>query len=613
MQARTLRSRARSYLATVALLIAAAVPILARAQQNPERVVDDLNREAMEAYNALDINKAGSMLEEALRVGYQGGVSPPLLARTHVNLAVVLVGGVGDQDAGLNSFVQALCIDPSVQLDPLTSTPDIQNVYNVAIQRARGGACSTGGGAAPGIAPQQAAVAPPPPDQALVHHSPPEQLTQTPLPLYVEIHPLARATEVILVYKGTGMKQWKRVPMHRYQNGMAYQVSCGDVWEPKVGYYIEARDENDRVVGTAGTAAQPIEVPVVAKRTQPQPALPGAVPPESCAAKECPPGLAGCVQPGTAAIGDACEKDTACQSGLECREDECALIGGGGTEVPEIDPATGGYEEIEEPEVDDPNEFKPTYIQLGFTVGLAYVQAGMIADRPPPDNRVFIDEFGNYIADPYVAAAAMQSLFFAEPGTANEPRLTAWVPDADSADSIDVLGGNCTPDGTATGPLEFDPTTNTGLLPSRYCVRVKSPGFVPNPALRLAIGHFFTPKISVAAILRFQFSAGEGTLPNMLVGARGEYMLTEQKSKGFMISAFAGGTFGEIQAQPPADGSTEGAPFVRSGLFGLHAGAAFRYRFSPNFGLFMAPELDVQLPTVLFNVDLTLAGAEAAF
>jgi len=46
---------------------------------------------------------------------------------------------------------------------------------------------------------------------------------------------------------------------------------------------------------------------------------------------------------------------------------------------------------------------------------------------------------------------------------------------------------------------------------------------------------------------------------------------------------------------------------------GLHVGANFRYRFSPNFGVYAAPELDVQLPTVLFNLDLTLAGIEAAF
>ena len=94
--------------------------------------------------------------------------------------------------------------------------------------------------------------------------------------------------------------------MYRYQSGFAYQISCNDVWEPKVSYYIEAHDENDRVVGIAGSAAQPIEVPVVAalhagRRRR----CPARTPPTSCAAKECPPGLAGLrAAGGTAAIGE---------------------------------------------------------------------------------------------------------------------------------------------------------------------------------------------------------------------------------------------------------------------------------------------------------------------
>ena len=67
----------------------------------------------------------------------------------------------------------------------------------------------------------------------------------------------------------------------------------------------------------------------------------------------------------------------------------------------------------------------------------------------------------------------------------------------------------------------------------------------------------------------------------MLLGARGEYLLTEPKMKALVISGFGGFTFGEIQAQPPAEGTTKGAPYVKSGLMGLHLGANFRYRFTP--------------------------------
>ena len=115
------------------------------------------------------------------------------------------------------------------------------------------------------------------------------------------------------------MKEFKAARCS-YQGGFAYQISCNDVWEPKVQYYIEARAEDDSVVGIVGTPAEPIDVPMVSVRTQAEPALPGAQPPTSCAAKECPPGVSGCKKVGTAAIGDSCSEDAECQSGLECED-----------------------------------------------------------------------------------------------------------------------------------------------------------------------------------------------------------------------------------------------------------------------------------------------------
>ena len=209
---------------------------VARAQ-TPYDTVAELNRKAMDAYNRLDIDSAGSMLEEALRVAYQGGISGPLLAQTNLNMGVVYVGGLSDQNGGLTYFVQAVCADPSILPDPLTSTPEIQSVFQAAQQQAMAGACPVRGGApgmAPGMAPSPMLQPPPPPDEVIIHQSPPEQLSQTPLPLYVEVNPLARPKHVFLYYKALGMDTFKRMPMYRYQSGFAYQISCNDVWEPRL-------------------------------------------------------------------------------------------------------------------------------------------------------------------------------------------------------------------------------------------------------------------------------------------------------------------------------------------------------------------------------------------
>jgi len=61
-------------------------------QQSADQVVLDLNHGAMDAYNNMDINKAGSMLEEALRVAIEGRVAGALLAQTNMNLAIVYIG-----------------------------------------------------------------------------------------------------------------------------------------------------------------------------------------------------------------------------------------------------------------------------------------------------------------------------------------------------------------------------------------------------------------------------------------------------------------------------------------------------------------------------------------
>jgi hypothetical protein len=588
----------------------------ASAQKSGEEIVTKLNSDALDAFNQLDINKAGAMLEEALRVAGQGGVSPGLIARTNLNMGIIYVSGLSDHDGGLPFFTAAICTDPQIQLDPLTSTPEVQSVYAVALQKAQGGACPTQGGAGGAVPAGPIAPVRPPPDQAISHRSPVEQLAQTPLPLYAEVHALAGAKKIVLFFKGIGMEQFKQAPMYQYQGGFAYQISCNEVWEPRISYYIEAHDDAGAIVGVAGSAAQPIEVPIVTARTQPEPALPQAAAPASCAASECPPGVKGCKKAGTAGIDETCDSDSDCQSGLECiDENVCRLIGSGSTEVPDYDESTGTFEEFDEPEED--SEAKRAFIQLGFAAGFSYLMQGMEADRPAPQNRVFMAQSGPTAGMLVGDAAAVLNggvgLAFPEPSTNSELLLTAWAPDADSEDSIGPIANECPGDGVATSPTQYLASQNpVDLFPSSYCVRMRSTGFVPQAALRANIGYFITERIAASALFRFQLSSGEGTLAGILLGVRGEYLLTEPRAKGFMASAFLGATFGQIQAQPPADGSTDEAPFVVTGPLGVHVGSTLRYRFMPNFGLFVAPELDLQLPAVMFHIDATL-GAEAAF
>ena len=579
-------------------------PVYPAHAQDAAKIVEQLNRDAMDAYNGLEIDRAGGMLEEALRVCKEGGVGGSLLARTNLHLGVVYVGGLNDNDSGLNYFIAAVCADGSIEPDPLMSTPDIQSVFQVARQQAQAGACA--GIATPSGAAVQTSLAPPPPDQVFVHQPPVEQLTQTPLPLYVEVDLTARPKKIVLFYKGLGMDEFRSAPMYRFQDGFAYQLSCNDVWEPRVSYYLEAHDEDGKVVGVFASREQPVVVPVVGARSQPEPALPGMQSPAQCKTTECPPGVKGCKQVGTAGIGEECTADIDCQSGLSCRDDACVLSGAGTTEVPR---SLTDYDEPTEL-----GEFRRGFVQVGLAMGFPFLKSGLPADRPAPQGLIFVTRTGTPIADPDTFAATQpDQLVFPGPDMA-PGRQTAWVPDADSEDSAGPLGGNCSADNIPSGPRIVDQQGVPLTLPTKYCVRLKSQGFrAPYAALRLALGYFLYERLSLALIGRFQFAHGRGPLAAFLIGARAEYMLSEPVTVGGpMFSAYIGGTAGQIQAQGPTDQDDPRAPWAKTGLGGAHVGGNMRYRLHPNFGIYMSLEADFQLPTFMFNADVTLLGIEVA-
>src|SRR5690242_16801562 len=82
--ARAVRRRGLSFVRFLALVLFAASLVSNAAAQDPQQTVENLNRDAMEAYNALDIEKARGMLEQAVQTAMQAGIGGPLLARTQL-------------------------------------------------------------------------------------------------------------------------------------------------------------------------------------------------------------------------------------------------------------------------------------------------------------------------------------------------------------------------------------------------------------------------------------------------------------------------------------------------------------------------------------------------
>ena len=361
-------SRLRHLLfATLVLAGIVASPPSAEAQL---RRVLDLNRQAMDAYTNLELETAMNLLQEALQTAQRGGVTGSPLARTYLNLGVVSIGGFGDNGQGLQYFTQALQSDPNIQLDPLTSTPDISSVFSLARNRVGGGGGDGGGGGGGGGGSGGGSAGGgggAPPSNApgnIPHHPVDEQLTRTAIPIFVEAPEDAPVGEIFVYYKSPGMRDFQRLQMRRVNGGFGLELPCSEVMAPKVDYYIVAFDADGGPMGTAGSPEQPFSIPVVSQRTLPPAALPGQIPPEQCSEEECPPGME-CDHGGSAGLGDTCVVSGDCRSGLSCSDNFCVAE--------------------EEDGDSEPGETIGFFADVGFSAGLGYASSGKQADRSVAD------------------------------------------------------------------------------------------------------------------------------------------------------------------------------------------------------------------------------------
>jgi hypothetical protein len=147
----------------VLVALCVAVPFLnsgvARAQD--QAVVDklvDMNKRAIDDYDTLEFDSAKRKLLDALVTGKKAGLDAhPVMARTYVHLGAVYIVGMKDHGKGLQSFVRALEIDPTIRIEKSMSAPDLEDVFAEATKRVRPRA-----GAVAAAPPPEVAAAPPP-------------------------------------------------------------------------------------------------------------------------------------------------------------------------------------------------------------------------------------------------------------------------------------------------------------------------------------------------------------------------------------------------------------------------------------------------------------------
>lgn len=117
------------------LLMAAAVVLAATpawAQDSGAAAkINRLNKQALDAYDGLNFDQAKSLLEQALSDADLAGLTTDeSVARTHLNLGMLLIAGFQQKEQAVDHFKAALKAKPDITAPPGLFNPEVQVVFD---------------------------------------------------------------------------------------------------------------------------------------------------------------------------------------------------------------------------------------------------------------------------------------------------------------------------------------------------------------------------------------------------------------------------------------------------------------------------------------------------
>lgn len=315
------------------------VPARARADAKTETAATGLQKKAMDDYIATDFKKAQDKLEKAVAQCGDSKCGIGLRARLKRDLGVVQIGGALDKEKGIGNFVEALKLDPGVNLDPDIKTKDLDAAFAEAKKRAAGGAPSTDD-TKPKKKPAGDGSQP---EGDFAHMPTQQQQVRTAIPVYTEYGGDQQLVRVVARYRGFGMADWKNAELKKMgEKGWGGLIPCADVQQGVTQYFLTGYDSNNDPVATGGDRNNPYKVQITQDKPDDPPHLPQAAPPVQCQdTGDCPPNFPGCKKGAGGAIkdknidkdetkaeptgkdgGEFCEEDAECKSGT-CSSSKC--------------------------------------------------------------------------------------------------------------------------------------------------------------------------------------------------------------------------------------------------------------------------------------------------
>jgi hypothetical protein len=243
-----------------------AVPRAAEAQS--EEVVEKvtkMNKKAVEEYENLNFEESRKILKEALDFCSQNGLDKhPVKARTHIHLGIVILAGFKQREVAIKQFRKALEIQPDIKLTKSLANPEIQEAFDEAVagmgqpekaESEKGGGEKTEKGTEKTEKSAEKAGA----EGPIVHEAVAEGIQGGAITITAHVDYNLGVTKMILAYRPDGASEFlgrvmKEVTQGNWTGDIPATATSGN----RVAYYLEAQGKDEAVLGTKGTADDPL-------------------------------------------------------------------------------------------------------------------------------------------------------------------------------------------------------------------------------------------------------------------------------------------------------------------------------------------------------------------
>ncbi len=267
-------------LPVVALTTSSAARAAAEDSAAVEKVTK-LNKKAVDEYQNLNFEEARKLLKSAVEICNQSGLeNHPVTARTYIHLGIVTFTGFKQRDEAVKQFRKALEVQADIKLDKILATPEVQEVYDEAVEQQKAEAAAT--------------KKPPEPKPAGegIEHEPVTQSRQgSPITIKASVDSSLGAKKVVLSFSADGADDFAEKEMKEDSPGtFVAEIPASATQGGRVDYFIEALGDNDAALASKGSEKDTLKIAMLGPNGQPlAPAIrKGKKPPEKPAGDESP-------------------------------------------------------------------------------------------------------------------------------------------------------------------------------------------------------------------------------------------------------------------------------------------------------------------------------------